>query len=224
MTDQGQIKQRVGLVLAAAGGGTRVGGDIPKQFLEIKGRPVYRVALEAFDGIVDEAVVVVPAAMVGVVRGQLSDITSLRVEVVAGGSSRQQSVGIGLDALSADVGWVLVHDAARPFVSAELIRRVLRCAVEHEACIPVLPVSDTVKEIVGGVIRRTLPRESLGLAQTPQGFRCTLLKAALVHANGLGLSGTDEAQLVEAAGNAVHVVEGEASNLKITWPQDFPES
>jgi len=115
----------------------------------------------------------------------------------------------------------LIHDAARPFTSSELISRVIEKTRRHQACVPVLPVRDTLKEVRGGRIVRTLDRESLSLVQTPQGFEINLLTRAFKQARKDGFYATDESTLVERLGSPVHVVAGERSNLKVTWKEDL---
>ena len=197
----------VGLILAASGSGTRFGTDVPKQFLPFDGRPLYLHALSRFSGFVGRAVVAVPATWVE------------RVEKEVQGSI---PVSIGLKALPIEIEYVLVHDAARPFVSRDLIAAVSEGMRRFDACIPVLPIRDTVKEIADTAIVRTIPRERLGLAQTPQGFRASLLRRAVEQAQGDRVYGTDEAFLVERLGITVRVVQGDPENVKITWSQDLP--
>ena len=119
---------------------------------------------------------------------------------------------------------VLVHDAARPFLSEQLISRVVEGTRRHQACVPVLPVSDTLKEIRSERIVRTVERESLALVQTPQGFEISLLKRAFRQAIEDNFYGTDESILVERLHEAVHVVPGERANIKVTWQEDLSET
>lgn len=215
-------KPQCGLILAAAGTGTRFGADVPKQFLELHGKPVYQHALEAFLPFVLEAVVVVPRAMKDQVQLQLNRLDFPFVPyVAAGGDRRQDSVESGLGFLSTQIRSVLVHDAARPFVSEELIRRVLEGTLRYGACVPVVPVGDTVKVIEQDFILKTLDRASLGLSQTPQGFERELLEEAFSEGSRLDLRATDESSLVEQLGYKVHVVAGERRNVKITWQSDL---
>lgn len=213
---------RIGLILAAGGTGTRFGSEIPKQFLPYEGLPLYLHALKRFSGFVSRAAVVVPAGRIGLVEEEVRDLIPAESLVVPGGRSRQCSVEHGLRALSDETEYVLVHDAARPFVSKELIGAVSEGMRRFGACIPVLPVGETVKEIANGVIVGTIPRENLGLAQTPQGFRTELLREAVERAQTDRFQGTDEASLVERLGVAVHVVRGDPDNVKITWGRDLP--
>jgi 2-C-methyl-D-erythritol 4-phosphate cytidylyltransferase len=154
------------------------------------------------------------------------EVLQKRVEFVEGGEQRQQSVANALHAISAsEEDIVLVHDAVRPLVTPEIIEDVLRAAEKHGAAIAGLPAIDTVKQVErkpdGAVIHTTIPRASVVLAQTPQGFRYPLLKKAFDDAIADGFLGTDEASLLERAGIPVAVVMGSPRNLKITAPADM---
>jgi len=145
------------------------------------------------------------------------------LRVVAGGERRQDSVAAGFAAVDPRCGVVVIHDAARPFVNAATISRVLEAADDSGAAIAALPVSDTVKEAAAGerpLVRRTIPRESVWLAQTPQAFARRVLADA-IELGRAGASGTDEAALAEQAGHSVRLVEGDAANVKITTPADL---
>lgn len=212
----------IGLVLAAAGWGRRFGSELPKQFLPLDGAPVYLHALRTFLPHCTSAAVVVPEAFRQQVEAEVGAVAGgERVTVREGGSRRQDSVVRGLEALPPQAQLVLVHDAARPHCSAELITRVIEGAREHGACIPALPVSDTVKEVEDSQVVRTLDRSRLYRVQTPQGFRREILMEAFRRAARDGFLGTDESSLVERLGRPVRVVEGEASNRKITWKEDL---
>ncbi|MFZ0431006.1 MAG: 2-C-methyl-D-erythritol 4-phosphate cytidylyltransferase [Acidobacteriota bacterium] len=212
----------VALILAASGSGSRFGAEIPKQFLSFEGRPLYLHSLERFSDSVGSAVLVVPADWVERVREEVRSRRAPRICVIAGAQTRHGSVERGLYALGPEVEFVLVHDAVRPFVSPALVGKVSEGMRRFDACIPVLPVSDTVKEIADGAVVRTIPRESLGLAQTPQGFHVALLRRAFEQSRADGVLGTDEASLVERLGARVHVVPGDPDNAKITWRRDLP--
>lgn len=211
-----------GLVLAAAGTGSRFGSDIPKQFTELQGMPLYLHALERFLTFFEVAVIVLPRSWKEVVENQVQHLSyrqKLIVEV--GGSQRQDSVYQGLCRLSDGIEIVLVHDAARPFPSPGLISQVIERTRQHQACVPVLPIGDTVKEVQGERIVRTLARNNLSLVQTPQGFKMSVLKDAFKLAIKDGFYGSDEATLVERLGVPVHVVAGERTNVKVTWKEDL---
>jgi 2-C-methyl-D-erythritol 4-phosphate cytidylyltransferase/2-C-methyl-D-erythritol 2,4-cyclodiphosphate synthase len=211
-------------IIAAGGSGRRLGATVPKQLLEIGGRSILQRSVEAFllHPRITEVIVAVPAAMAEAPPEWLR-----RVRVVAGGATRQESVANGFDAVPDRADVVLVHDAARPFVTAGLISRAIDGALAHGAAIAAVPVSDTVKRVAdapeghdAGVIVETLPRERIYLAQTPQAFRRDVLREA-VALGRTGVKATDEAALAERAGHPVRVVNGEPSNVKITTAADL---
>jgi 2-C-methyl-D-erythritol 4-phosphate cytidylyltransferase len=167
-------------------------------------------------------VVVVPKGWVERVRAEVKAVwPNPDWNVVSGGGTRQESVTLGVKGLAREVEVVLVHDAARPYVSRRLIESVLDGALAAGACIPVLRVTDTVKEIQDSTVVRSLDRDRIGFAQTPQGFRRPLLEAAIAKAEADGFAGTDEASLVEHLGATVKAVAGEIENRKVTWPDDL---
>ncbi len=211
----------VAVIIAAGGRGTRFGGALPKQWLTLAGKTMLEHSVAAFEGHreVSELVVVVPEE-----AGAFAPASGLKpVRVVVGGARRQDSVANGFAAVSAAADIVLVHDAARPLVSADVISRTIAAAAESGAAIAAVPVHDTVKQAVDreGVpfIARTLPRETLHLAQTPQGFRREVLAAAI--AQGGAADVTDEAGWAERAGYPVRLVLGDPDNLKITTARDL---
>jgi 2-C-methyl-D-erythritol 4-phosphate cytidylyltransferase len=180
--------------------------------------------LEPFLELIAEAIIVIPGAWHKRVSDQIQLLPYLKkLQLEIGGATRQESVARGLARLDPALRYVLVHDAARPYVSTTLIRSVLDATKRYRACIPVLPVCDTVKQIRDGVVESTLRRSSLGLSQTPQGFETSLLRRAFEKAQEKGFRGTDEAALVEQLGEPVHVVEGSVRNIKVTWPDDMSE-
>ncbi|HWJ55777.1 MAG TPA: 2-C-methyl-D-erythritol 4-phosphate cytidylyltransferase, partial [Vicinamibacterales bacterium] len=210
----------VSVIIAAGGQGTRLGAGVPKQWLAIGGRSLLERAIAAFDAHprVTELVIVVPPGM----TDAPVPATATPCRIVTGGARRQDSVAEGFAAVSADAGVILVHDAARPFVTADVIDRAIDGAIAVGAVVPAVPVHDTVKQIVPGDTRvtATLPRETLFLAQTPQAFRREVLAAA-IDAGRAGASGTDEAMLAEQAGHEVRLVAGDEANVKITTAADL---
>jgi 2-C-methyl-D-erythritol 4-phosphate cytidylyltransferase/2-C-methyl-D-erythritol 2,4-cyclodiphosphate synthase len=219
---------RVAAIIVAGGKGERAGGDLPKQFVDLgHGRSMLDLALEAFLSCpqVHDVVVAVPASFVARVAARPDAQT--RLQVVAGGARRQDSMANALARVSDDTDVVLVHDAARPFVSQALIAATIAAASDYGASIAALPVSDTVKRTVERTdaagttrtIRETLPRDEIVLAQTPQGFRRGILADALAAARDSDV--TDEAMLVERSGIPVYVVPGDPTNVKITTPEDL---
>lgn len=212
----------IGVILAAAGSGARFGSDTPKQFLEFQEKPLYLHALQRFLTFSSQIVLVVPAGWMDQVQEQIRQ-ASLEAKVLLqpGAGHRQDSVYRGLQRLAEEIRITLVHDAVRPFVSTELISRVIEATRIHQACVPALPVRETVKEIHNDIVVRTLEREGLRLVQTPQGFGTNLLKTAFEQAIKEGFYGADESILVERLGHSVHVVAGDPANIKITWKEDL---
>ncbi|MBM3308207.1 MAG: 2-C-methyl-D-erythritol 2,4-cyclodiphosphate synthase [Candidatus Eisenbacteria bacterium] len=216
---------RVGAILVAAGASTRAGGGTAKQFQVLGVEPMFVHALKCLVPVADEIVVVAPADAVETARGLVLEsgvCGTVPVGVVAGGARRQDSVARGLAALRGDMEVVLVHDAARPFASAELARRVVEAVVvggERGAVVPVVSVPDTVKRVDAGAVVATLDRSVLGLVQTPQGFTRATLADALAALGDAVV--TDDAQAVELAGGRVAVVEGEPGNVKVTTGADL---
>ncbi|MBP7571336.1 MAG: 2-C-methyl-D-erythritol 4-phosphate cytidylyltransferase [Acidobacteria bacterium] len=212
-------------IIAAGGRGRRLGAAVPKQLLQLGGRPILQWSVEAFlaAGCVDHVVAVLPPDLLASPPPYLR---SDRVTLVAGGERRQDSVASGLAAVPSGTRIVVVHDAARPLVEAALIERTVEAAAEAGAAIAALPARDTVKQSEPGAtggrpsIARTLPRESIHLAQTPQAFRIEVLEEA-VRLGREGIEATDEAALAERAGYAVRLVEGSTRNIKITTPDDL---
>jgi 2-C-methyl-D-erythritol 4-phosphate cytidylyltransferase / 2-C-methyl-D-erythritol 2,4-cyclodiphosphate synthase len=217
---------RVAAIIAAGGRGERLAAGQPKQLLLIGSQTILERSIAAFQAHarIDEIVVVVPADLVADWTMRLEGSPRL-LRVVAGGSRRQDSVANGFAAVDERTDLVIIHDAARPFVSAALIDRTLDAAAETGAAVAALPSSDTVKyarEVSdqGVLVERTIPRERIHLAQTPQAFRCDVLRAAIAAGRGLETA-TDEAALAESAGFSVRLVAGESVNLKITTATDL---
>ncbi|MGE0040104.1 MAG: 2-C-methyl-D-erythritol 4-phosphate cytidylyltransferase [Vicinamibacterales bacterium] len=217
---------RVAAVIAAGGRGVRVGAGEPKQFLAIGGRSLLEWSVEACLGSprVDEVVVALPADRLGDPPPFLRAPRSKPVTLVAGGARRQDSVRNAVVSLGGRAGIIVVHDAARPFVSADLIARAVDAAEAHGAALAALPVTDTVKQAGpagddGRRVEATLPRERIFLAQTPQAFRREVLEAAFEACGDADV--TDEATLVERAGGTVWLVDGERENLKVTTADDL---
>ncbi|HEX9754082.1 MAG TPA: 2-C-methyl-D-erythritol 4-phosphate cytidylyltransferase [Gemmatimonadales bacterium] len=216
----------VGVIVVAAGRGSRVGGGAPKQFREIAGAPMLLRALRPFlrHPEVDLVTAVLPADQVGSPPAWLGELAGDRLRLVAGGVERVDSVRAGLAALPPSVRRVLVHDGARPFPATEVIDAILAVVARGESAIAAVPLTDTVKETertADGalVVRRTIPRDTLWRAQTPQGFPRALLEEA--HARHDGTPVSDDAALIERFGGRLHIVPDSALNLKVTTPEDF---
>jgi len=203
-----------------------MGGPVPKQFLDIGGRPLLDYSVEAFlaSPRVSSLVIAVPAAALDGVRAALP--ADARIAVVAGGARRQDSVAAAFAQVDARTDVVLIHDAARPFVSAALIERTIDAAAAEGAAIAAIAARDTIKQAAPAetgaprVIAATLPRDSIYLAQTPQGFRREVLARAIA-AGADGADVTDEAMLAERAGYRVRLVDGETGNIKVTTQDDL---
>jgi 2-C-methyl-D-erythritol 4-phosphate cytidylyltransferase / 2-C-methyl-D-erythritol 2,4-cyclodiphosphate synthase len=208
-------------IIAAGGRGHRLGAAMPKQLLEVGGRSLLQWSVEAFTAhpAISDVIVALPSDLARNPPNWLSG-----VRVVEGGGRRQDSVANAFAVLADATEIVLVHDAARPFVTADVISRAIDGAAAHGAAIAAVPVTDTVKRVeargAGSVITETLPREEIFLAQTPQAFRRQVLHAAIVAARSEATA-TDESMLAERAGHRVHVVAGDPSNVKITTPADL---
>jgi len=197
-----------GVIVVAGGAGTRFGR--PKAFVELEGETLLARSAAALAGF---------AESIAVIRPEDVDRVSLPGwTVVAGGARRRDSVSAGLAALSPAIDTVLVHDAARPLVSRNVVARVLDALGRVDAVIPVVPVADTLKRTDGDVVAGTVDRAGLVAVQTPQGFRRELLERALAASDR---DATDEAGLVEQLGAPVCTVPGDPANLKITVPADL---
>lgn len=224
------IVPAAGLGVRMAGGRSAQGTAPPKQLLELEGVPILFWTLRKLAACarLERLIVAVRLGDQATVAARLAqEDYAGRVSVVAGGESRQESVANALREVPADTDLVLVHDAVRPFVEPALIERALDAGAETGAAIVGLPASDTVKQVepaAGGHASRitaTLPRERIVLAQTPQVFRCELLKQAMAAAASDGFRASDEAGLVERLGHPVTVVMGSERNIKITTPADL---
>ncbi len=201
-------------IVAAGGSGERLGADLPKAFVALGGRPLYEWSASVpCGGACDRVVVAAPPEASGL-RPQASGF-------VAGGASRSASVRNALREAS-DASVVVVHDAARPFVTADLVERCIAGLDGVDGAIAAAPVTDTVKEAdASGRVLRTLDRSVLWAVQTPQVFRADMLRRALDVDDSVLAAATDDASLVEAAGGTVRVVESSPENFKITGPADL---
>jgi 2-C-methyl-D-erythritol 4-phosphate cytidylyltransferase len=232
---------KVVVIIPAAGLGTRMlpasdakskKPSASKQFSELGGTPILIHTLRKFalSPEISEIYVALRANEIAGFRTRLENeagnLSKKKVELVEGGEHRQQSVAHAIAAVSAapdDI--VLVHDAVRPFVTEEIIHDVIKAVRKYGAAIAGMPAMDTVKQVEriseGAVITATIPRERVVMAQTPQGFRYSVLKKAFDEATADGFLGTDEASLVERSGHQVAVVMGSPRNIKITTPADM---
>src|SRR5215471_11212497 len=232
---------KVFVIIPAAGLGTRMAPvstaksrrKAPsKQFKELGGVPILVRTLRKFAAspAVYEIIVALRKDEIAGFREQLEkqfpEVLSKRLQIVEGGEHRQNSVANALAAVAADPDdLILVHDAVRPFVTPEIIGEVITAVQKHGSAIAGWPAVDTVKQVdrtaTGAVITATIPRETVVMAQTPQGFRYSILKKAFDDAAADGFLGTDEASLIERSGQPVAVVMGSPRNIKITTPADM---
>lgn len=210
-----------GAVIVAAGSASRMGG-IDKVMAPLGGEPMIARTVRAFQecDAISEIVVVTREDLI-VPIGRLTRDMSKVTAVVAGGASRQESVHLGLNALSDKVKLAAIHDGARPFVTWQLIDWVVRAANSYGAAAPAIPVKDTIKEVQGFVVKNTPDRSALRAVQTPQVFDFDILRAALKKAKDDGAEVTDDCSAVERMGMSVKIVEGDERNIKITTPLDL---
>lgn len=218
------VKRDVGVVIVAAGEGSRVGGGELKQFRWIAGKPMLLHSLHTFQDRADVAMVVcvLPRRYAGDPPPWIFQSDHDRLLVSSGGRHRGESVYNGLDDLPGEVTTVLVHDAARPFVDPDTIERVVQAARAGHVVVAALPVVDTLKEVDGsGGVVRTIERERLWRAQTPQGFPRAMIERAHTEARAAGIRATDDAVLCERLGIPVIVVRGSERAMKVTEEADF---
>lgn len=215
-------------IIAAGGRGERLGAGVPKQWLRLGDRTILERSVGVVDASprVDEIIAVVPQDLVVLASEHLRRVTK-PVQVVSGGPRRQDSVANAFAHVRAEADVVVIHDAARPFVTGDLIDRTITAAVEDGAAIAAILARDTVKHVeqTGDVkdvkyVGSTLARDAIYLAQTPQAFRRNVLQAAVAFGRAGGV-GTDEAALAEQAGHRVRLIEGDRRNIKITTPEDL---
>ena len=214
-------------IIPAAGTGVRMKNDLPKQFLDLEGRPLLAITLEKFQicSAIDGIILVAPQSAVEYCRNEIVERHNLtKVEkVVAGGERRQDSVRLGIEASGGQYELVVIHDGVRPLVTHDLIERAVEAAQEHRAVITGLPAKETVKEIdENALVMKTYDRQRVYLVQTPQVFRYEDILMAHRRAVEEDLEEvTDDALLVEKVGIPIKVVEGSEDNIKVTTPQDL---
>lgn len=210
-----------GAVIVAAGNASRMGG-IDKVMAELEGEPMILRTVRAFQTCeaIKEIVIVTREDLIVPIMGLCKDFDKVTA-VVCGGSSRQESVGLGLNALSGKVKLAAVQDGARPLITHAVIDRTVRAAHTYGAAAPAIPVKDTIKVVTGGVVSSTPDRKTLQAVQTPQVFDLDLLKGALKKAKDDGAEVTDDCSAVERLGMSIKIVEGDEKNIKITTPMDL---
>lgn len=224
------MDKKFAVVLPAGGLGKRMGGNIPKQLMLLGGKPVYRYCLETFLSMdeIAEVVMAVPADWKNHFENELAAASltpemRAKLKIVVGGAERWQSVENGVNALTSSAEYVLVHDVARPFISREIILDVCNTLVTKGACLVAKPAVDTIKIAADGRVEKTIDRNTVWMAQTPQAARIDVLKKlyARIAAEPLNFVPTDEASILEFFGEPVFIVKGAAANDKLTTPEDF---
>ena len=210
-----------GAVIVAAGTASRMGG-IDKVMAELKGEPMIARTVRTFQecDAISEIVIVTREDLIVPITNLCREMPKVKA-VVAGGKSRQESVGLGLNALSNQVKLAAVHDGARPLISWQVIDRTVRAANSYGAAAPAIPVKDTIKVVEGRVVKNTPDRSTLFAVQTPQVFDFDLLRGALKKAEQTGAAVTDDCSAVELMGMSVKIVEGDERNIKVTTPMDL---
>ena len=212
-------------IIVAGGKGSRMGGKIKKQYLKVNNKEIIAHTLAVFEKHpqISEMIVVTSEEDRDYVKERIQHYEYKKVsQVVAGGKERQDSVANGLEAVSEDSEYIMIHDGARPLITETIISKALEKTYEVDATVVAVPVKDTIKVVdTAGIVEATPARTSLWAIQTPQTFEATLIKEAYREAKDKGLIGTDDSTLVEALGKAVHIVEGSYSNIKVTTPEDL---
>ncbi|MDK8677864.1 2-C-methyl-D-erythritol 4-phosphate cytidylyltransferase [Corynebacterium tuberculostearicum] len=230
-----KTKPRVIALIAAAGQGTRLGAEVPKAYVELRGRTLLERSVRALlaSGVVDEVIVLVSpdmepeaARIIGRIdtAGTKSDTNAAPIRLVHGGSERADSVWAGLQAIPDDDAVVLIHDAARALTPAAMVRGVAKCVLEGApAAVPVVPVADTIKEVAADAVVSTPDRSRLRAVQTPQAFRLSALRQANLDYwdQQPEFTATDDASLMEWHGERVATVPGDTLAFKITTPIDL---
>ena len=210
-----------GAVIVAAGTASRMGG-IDKVMAPLQGEPMIVRTVRTFQNCdaISEIVIVTREDLILPISGLCRNMPKVKA-VVCGGKSRQESVQLGLNALSDKVKLAAIHDGARPLITWQVIDRVVRAANTHNAAAPAIPVKDTIKVVEGRVVKYTPDRATLFAVQTPQVFDFDLLRGALKKAELDGAQVTDDCSAVELMGMAVKIVEGDERNIKVTTPMDL---
>jgi len=218
-------------IVVAAGKGLRMGSKTKKQYLHLDGIPILARTVMVFDRSehVHEVILVIPKGDEDYCKSRIVDPYGFKkkIHLVEGGKERQHSVLNALIHIRDKINGekkaiVMIHDGVRPFINQNMIKECIRNAIEYGACIPAVKITDTVKEVSGSlVIQKTVNRENLYKAQTPQTFKLDLLLRAFDHAIKTSFSGTDDASLVEHLGHKVVIIKGVKPNIKITTPEDL---
>ena len=213
--------KKCGAVIVAAGNASRMGG-IDKVMAQLGGEPMIARTVRQFQNCdaIAEIVIVTRGDLILPITGLCKEMPKVKA-VVAGGKSRQESVALGLNALSDKMKLAAVHDGARPLITWQVIDRAVRAAHSYGAAAPAIPVKDTIKVVQGGIVKNTPDRATLQAVQTPQVFDFDLLRGALKKAETEGAAVTDDCSAVELMGMSVKIVEGDERNIKVTTPMDL---
>jgi len=214
----------VSAVIVAAGKGIRMNDTVRKQYLPLAGRPVLSHTLAVFDGcnLISKIFLVVPQKDFDYCRNNILPTLKKDINLVAGGKARQDSVYNGLIAVGKNNGIVIIHDGVRPFANKEMLESCVKGAKKYGACIIGVPAQDTLKKISSlGDIEKTIERNNIWIAQTPQAFQYKIIRKAHEKAKEKGYAGTDDAFLVEQMGNPVKIIKGSKNNIKITTMEDL---
>ena len=213
--------KKCGAVIVAAGNASRMGG-IDKVMAQLGGEPMIARTVRQFQNCdaIAEIVIVTREDLILPITGLCKEMPKVKA-VVAGGKSRQESVALGLNALSDKMKLAAVHDGARPLITWQVIDRAVRAAHSYGAAAPAIPVKDTIKVVQGGIVKNTPDRATLQAVQTPQVFDFDLLRGALKKAETEGAAVTDDCSAVELMGMSVKIVEGDERNIKVTTPMDL---
>lgn len=212
------------VIVAAAGSGKRLGRCKNKVLLDFGGEPLLSYCLKIFDSVPVIEEIIITAA--GGEEAELTAIGSAYIKqkpfkMVLGGKERQDSVLNGIKAVSPDSDVILIHDGARPFVTVELTEKLISAVADYDGALPVHPVKETVKRGEGGLVKETVPRRDLYLAQTPQVFKAAVLKAGYEKATLDQITLTDDCGAVEYIGGTIALIDGGEENIKITTPFDW---
>ncbi len=214
---------KTAVIIVAAGSGRRMRLKQNKILLEIADKPVIIRTLEAFfnSDLIEQIILVIRRQDEALIEQFIEPALKQKLKIVYGGAERSDSVAAGCRVLNDAISHVLVHDGARPFISDQLIKRVVKRLTVADAVIPVMPVSDTVKVVSDDYVERTLQRETLRAVQTPQGFARRLFEKMVNFSAQSTAQFTDDASVAEALGQTVYCVAGEAFNIKVTTKQDL---
>ena len=219
-----QNKKHVAAIIVAAGKGTRMGSEIPKQYMTIAGKTILDTTLYKFEksNDVDDIILVINKDDMEFIKGETAPFYNKITHVVPGGKTRTESVYQGLKKVGSNCDIVLIHDGVRPFVSYNLISSCIENALIHKACIPVIDVADTIKEVsADGMVVKTFDRKKLKAVQTPQAFDYNIIRECYENAMTEDALFTDDASIAEYYGYKVKTIEGLSKNIKITTPLDL---